>query len=121
MYASERLSLAILETLVHTDPDLLPDDYVEVELDVPDSVSREELRPDALAPDWATNADWSRARGDAWLRSAASAVLMVPSALAPHERNLLINPGHAEAPAVRRVAVRPFRFDERLIGRRRSG
>ncbi|MGH7645111.1 MAG: RES family NAD+ phosphorylase [Gemmatimonadales bacterium] len=121
VYASERLSLAILETLVHTDPDLIPDDYIEVELEVPDAVSREELRPDQLAADWRTNEDWTRARGDTWIRSEASAVLIVPSILAPRERNLLINPGHPDAAAVQRVAVRRFRFDERLFSRPRAG
>lgn len=121
VYASERLSLAILEILVHADPDLLPDDYVEVELEIPDAVSRQELRADDLAADWRTDVDWTRARGDAWIRSAASAVLIVPSVLAPSEHNLLINPHHPDATAVERVAVRPFRFDERLFSRRPGG
>jgi len=121
VYASERLSLAILEVLVHTDPDLLPDDYVEVELEIPDRVSRQELRVDDLAEGWRTNVDLTRARGDAWIRSAASAVLIVPSVLAPAEHNLLINPDHPDAAAVHRASLRPFRFDERLFSRRRAG
>lgn len=121
VYASERLSLAILEILVHADPDLLPDDYVEVELEIPDTVSRQELRADDLVADWRTDVDWTRARGDAWIRSAASALLIVPSVLAPSEHNLLINPDHPDAAAVRRVVVRPFRFDERLFSRPRAG
>ncbi|MGH9263009.1 MAG: RES family NAD+ phosphorylase, partial [Acidimicrobiales bacterium] len=67
VYASERLSLAILEILVHADPDLLPDDYVEVELEIPDAVSRQELGVHHLSADWRTDVDATRARGDAWI------------------------------------------------------
>ena len=43
LYTSESQSLAILEKLVHVDKDILPDNQVLIELEVPDTISIAEL------------------------------------------------------------------------------
>ena len=106
VYASADAALSVLEVRVHLDlpPDLLPEDYVLMALDL-DGIGAERL---AAMPEDA------RAFGDAWLAEGRSAVLDVPSALVPESRNLLVNPVHPEAARAWIVSLRPFAFDRRL-------
>jgi RES domain-containing protein len=106
VYTAENPALAILEVRVHLDlePDLVPDDYVLIEIelgDVPAAVL--ELAPDDPV-----------AFGDAWLARAAEPVLKAPSFIAPQSFNYLVNPAHSGAAAIHIVSTRPFSFDRRL-------
>ncbi|NNM72681.1 RES family NAD+ phosphorylase [Enterovirga aerilata] len=106
IYTADNAALAALEVRVHLDlpPDLLPDDYVLLELDLGEA-SVEGI--DAPPADPA-------AFGSDWLASARSAVLRVPSAIVPECSNLLINPLHPEAGTIRVARKRRFAFDPRL-------
>lgn len=118
VYAASTPSLALLEILVHLDlsPDLLPDDYVLTEIEIPNDASFERIAADSLAPGWdALDGTIARALGSRWLESEASAVLLVPSAILPEEGNVLINSRHPDAGRIRMTADRPFRFDPRLL------
>lgn len=53
--------------------------------------------------------------GDAWVKSEASALLRVPSAVIRPEFNYLFNPAHPDAGDVSIGEAQPFRFDERLL------
>jgi RES domain-containing protein len=113
VYVAGSASLALLEVLVHLDltVDLLPDDYVMMEIDVPETVAIEHIEfdrpPDAF--------DF-RAAGDAWLDVARTAFLSVPSMIVPQDRNGIINPAHPDAAGIVVIAATPFRFDPRLAG-----
>jgi RES domain-containing protein len=113
VYASQHLSLAILEVLVHLEVELddLPDDYVSVEIDVPDNLKVQIL--DAKIDTY--NLIETRAQGDSWLKSTRSAVFDVPSVVVPQERNLCLSPLHVDFQAIKTVAVAPFQFDPRLF------
>jgi RES domain-containing protein len=121
VYTATSLALAALETLAHTDPDLVPDDLVALRietggLEVP-------VLDDAVLPEgWRSEGAESRnqAFGDAWVSGATSALLLVPSALlpgaaAPAEANVLFAPGHPDADRVRVAEQIPFAFDDRLL------
>jgi RES domain-containing protein len=56
----------------------------------------------------------SRLYGDAWLRSAQSLGLFVPSRVIPLERNILLNPRHPAMTQVTVTLTEPFVFDDRL-------
>ena len=59
-----------------------------------------------------------RLTGSAWglrARAARSALLIVPSLPARIERNILINPAHPEAAAIRHDLPQPVWWDERLF------
>jgi RES domain-containing protein len=106
VYTADNAALAALEVRVHLDlpPDLLPDDFVLLEIELGDaSLERVEAIP----------AD-PTAFGAAWLVSTRTAILQVPSAIVPECSNVLINPAHPEAERVRVVASRRFTFDGRL-------
>ena len=70
-----------------------------------------------LPDDWATNPKppSAKAVGDAWVKQAASAVLEVPSAVIPLERNYLLNPAHPDFKLITiKEAVR-YAFDPRIV------
>jgi RES domain-containing protein len=106
VYTADNAALAALEVRVHLDlpHDLLPDDYVLLEIDL-GQASLE--RVGELPQDPALF-------GSEWLGSRRCAVLQVPSAIMPECSNLLINPAHPQAGQVRVVRTRPFTFDTRL-------
>jgi len=106
VYAADAAALAVLEVRVHLDlpPDLLPEDYVLVTIDLAD------LPVETLT----SLPDNSRAFGDEWLRQGRSPILLVPSFIVPESSNLLLNPAHPLVAAARIVGIRKFVFDLRL-------
>jgi RES domain-containing protein len=115
LHASTSISLAVLETVVRLDG--MPSNRYLVEITIPDAVFARghELDPvahvgwDAI-PESKTSID----AGDQWLDSESSALLFVPSVVVPEERNVLINPLHADASRIRARKVRKFTYDPRL-------
>ncbi|HEV2509316.1 RES family NAD+ phosphorylase [Bosea sp. (in: a-proteobacteria)] len=106
VYTAENPALAILEVRVHLDlePDLVPDDYVLIEMEFGDAPAAavEQAPADPAA------------FGDAWLIRAEEAVLKVPSFIAPQSFNYLVNPAHLGAATISIVSRQPFSFDRRL-------
>ena len=96
VYTAESRSLALLEMLVQDDP--LRARHVLIPAQLPDMVSVTELGVSDLPPDWRSlnTRDALQAIGRDWLEKGSSAVLTVPSAVVPAERNFLINPGHPD-------------------------
>ena len=116
VYASSSLALASLELLVHLSDQDFPGDLFAIPAEIPDSTEVRILQPGALPKNWRATPAPNRCRdfGDAWLAAAETAVLSVPSALVPQERNLLLNPLH---PAMRKVVIgkaEHCRLDPRL-------
>lgn len=116
VYASATLSLAALERLVHTDPDLEPPALVAIPIDIPSTVSRAVIDVTDLPEDWRDYPapESLAAFGGRWLELGASAVLSVPSVLIPTERNYLLNPRHADFGRCAGGAPEQFSFDPRL-------
>lgn len=106
VYLAEHPALAVLEVRVHLDLplELVPEDYVTLRVALPDE-------PPEVVRDWPQE---PRRLGDAWLRQGRSAVLRVPSIVAPEASNLLLNPRHPRAAEAVVLAQAPFRFDPRL-------
>jgi RES domain-containing protein len=104
----------MLEKLVHTNG-RMPKHQVCVVFEAPDSVKIASLEPKDI-PGWAA-ADMaaSRKAGDAWLETARTVVLRVPSVVFDVERNVLINPGHPDFRRFRVAGIEPVRWDERLF------
>jgi len=74
---------------------------------------------------WTFDRDWRSSPpgpstmqlGDQWVAEARFAVLSVPSAIVPAERNFLLNPAHPKFGQVRLHKPVEFSFDHRLAGR----
>jgi RES domain-containing protein len=118
VYASESLSLAVLEYLVHVDPALVPSDLVATEIDLPSSTLGAVVEPSQFPPgDWRMYPapEWQAELGDMWIGDGTFLWLAVPSAIVPEEHNVLLNPRHSSMADVRVVSTRPFQFDPRLV------
>ena len=116
VYAAGSLALAALEVLVQLEaPQLMPS-YVQIPVEFDSSACRR-LDLDALPADWAESPvpESTRLIGPDWVRSQASVVLAVPSALVPDELVYLINPNHPDFASLRVGQATSFRFDPRLV------
>jgi RES domain-containing protein len=110
VYTASTLSLAVLEYLVHVDPDNLPADLVWSTIEILDTVNIEKYRG-RRAPDETQAA----AYGDMWLTECRSLCLEVPSAVLYPESNMILNPLHHDMHKVKVLHVKAFRFDPRLF------
>lgn len=116
VYTAETASLAIVEMLVHLDPEDTSDDYVLIGAAIPDDLPREALEPASLPDGWMTYPapDEVREIGERWAKQALTAVLVVPSVVIPRERNYLLNPAHPDMVRITLHPPEPFAFDRRL-------
>lgn len=116
VYASATLSLAAQELFVHLDPAEAPKDLVAVSADIPDGVRIKILEATALPKNWRQYPapESLAAMGTAWARSLETAVLQVPSAVIPQERNYLLNHAHTDFLKIQSGRPEPFAFDPRM-------
>jgi RES domain-containing protein len=116
VYSAGTRALSILEVLVHTDPDDIPEDLQLLTFEIPDDLPIRGITRDQLPADWQLPLhSGCQSLGDQWLIASESPILRAPSALVPEELNLLINPLHPGAARIRIVEQRSFEFDERLL------
>ncbi len=117
VYASEHLSLAMIEYFVHLDRDDPPPDLVVAAANVPDDVSRGTVSPGSLPDTWRQTPARPElaAIGDRFARRRRDAILIVPSALAPDEANWLVNPDHLDFTRIRIHPPEPFTYDTRFF------
>ncbi len=118
VYLSEHQSLAALEIFVHLQP-LIPQEKYLAYFAEWDEAQMEALSVKKLPSDWRASPPGPATMqiGDRWAREARSAVLAVPSAIVPAERNFLFNPAHPNFRQVRLHKPVEFVFDARLVGR----
>lgn len=116
VYCAATLSLAALEVLVHIDPTHAPASWVAIPASIPDDLTILDLNVGDLPPRWRSYPapQGIRVFGTTWLQSRKSAVLSVPSAVIPDERNYLLDPTHPDMQRIEIGATEPFAFDPRL-------
>ncbi len=117
-FASETLSLAVLEVLVHLQSAEPLTDYVTFAIDYSENLveeldmakvprdCRDFPAPPAL-----------KALGNEWVRRASSVMLRVPSAVVAKEHNLVINPAHADFAKLHLKGPAPLDVDSRVFRR----
>jgi RES domain-containing protein len=116
IYASANYATAMLEKLAHYNGILPPDQHF-IEIQIPAGTSYEHVTKDSL-PEWSLrDSPQARAHGSRWLDERRSAILIVPSYVAREESNVLINPHHPEAKAIRPSLEKPVCWDKRLFER----
>ncbi len=117
VYAASSRSLAQLEKRVHANG-VAPALQALIRLELPAGAKLEDAFTDLAlkSPQWRSDEGYTQSLGVKWLISAASLGLWVPSLVEPRERNLLLNPAHAQYSAVTVVTeVTDFMFDPRLF------
>lgn len=118
VYAAASRALACLETLVHLASGGLPLNRYLVEISIPDPVwaAAQRESPASLPVGWDAQPA-SRASigfGTGWLRSKASALLLIPSAIVPEEFCVLVNPSHPDSASMVATKTRRWLYDPRL-------
>ena len=123
-YCSSTLSLAFVETLVHTNlAGPMPRNRYRIEITIPNTVWRKR----AIArshPDWPGDWDAEPAGkgsidfGTAWRAAGKEAILVVPSVAIPQEENILLNPSHADFKKITARNMGRMDYDPRLFGLR---
>ena len=116
VYTAASLSLAALELFVNLDPDILPPDLVSMAATIPEHLRIEDVALAELPTNWRGYPvpEALQVVGSNWVVEACSAVLSVPSAVIPHERNYILNPEHPGFSGIEVRKPRPFRFDPRM-------
>lgn len=116
MFTSATLSLAALERFVNTDPDLEPDELVAIAVDIEANIAIETVALADLPPDWRTYPapPGLVEIGERWFRGSTSAILSVPSAVIPSERNFILNPLHVDFGRLTVQPAKVFSFDPRM-------
>ena len=113
IYASAHYSTALLEARMYVVAP--PSNQRFVEIRIPASTSYEVLDPDHL-PGWDEPLSHAaRAFGSLWLEERRSALLIVPSVVAPIDRNVLINPTHPDTQGFVVGVEQVVRWDSRLF------
>lgn len=118
VYLSSSPSSALLEILVHLEVPVgdLPRSYNLLEINVPDEVVVEDVEEIVRLPeDWTNSQAVTQRLGDSWLNRNSGALLKVPSALAPHTSNFLMNPRHPDAARITIASIGQHPIDERLL------
>ncbi len=116
VYTSATLSLAASELFVHLDPDQTPADLVSISAEIPEDARIREVRVAELPRDWRSYPapEALALLGSAWADSLDTAVLAVPSAVIPLERNYLLNVRHRDFARIRVNRPAPFSLDPRV-------
>lgn len=119
IYSSVNSSTAILEVLVHLQPEEIHNDLMIMSIIVPDETNSEELEISQLPVGWNSYPAPAVLKriGNAWLASKSALLLYIPSVIDPLAKNVLINPLHPDAASLKIGEVQPFTFDKRLIKR----
>jgi RES domain-containing protein len=117
VYCTLNPATALLETLVHMEIDSedRPERFRVLRIEGPDSLSVEKVALTSLPFDWAEELSITQIVGDRWLTEGRSLLLQVPSALVPETWNVLVNPRHPEAKALKIAAMYEHAFDSRLF------
>jgi RES domain-containing protein len=108
---------ALLEYLANLDPSDTPNDLVVARAEIPEGMPSVEIQISELPTDWKKYpAPGALADiGDAFIEVNTAAVLIVPSALVPGERNFMLNPAHADYAAITLQPPEPIALDYRLV------
>ncbi len=114
IYAAEHYSTAMLEKLAHFGGDT-PDNQHYIEITLPAGTSYE-VFADHQAPGWrAQDSAEAMQFGHAWVTEGRSCILMVPSVVAPIERNIIFNTQHTDFAKVSTGLETPIWWDDRLL------
>jgi len=114
LYATENISLAVLEILVRTDIHLIPPNYHLRKMEIPENVTATIIRKNKLKRNWKEDIDYTQWMGNEFIRSGKSLLLKIPSAIVDEEHNYIINPSHSDFKKIKASASK-FQFDKRLF------
>lgn len=111
VYCADHPSTALLEIMVNSDPEDLPETYQLLEIEFPDDLPSESA---VLPEGWGEDVSLTRDRWRVFVAADRAAALNVPSVVMPRARNVLVNPRHAASARIEIVSAARFSFDPRF-------
>lgn len=114
LYASENISLCILEILVRASRHTTPDSYTLITIEFPETDMRE-IKLKKLKKNWQEDLDHTRGMGEDFLNNNQALSLKVPSAVISVEHNYILNPNHADFKEVSIIETQLLQLDKRLF------
>lgn len=115
VYAAPSLAMAVLETAAHIDDTGLPLNKYVIDIQVPDVLwaARQVIGPGELPVGWDAipHGMPSVTAGSAWYAAGSTALLELPSVIAPEETIVLINAQHPDAALITAIATRRFQYN----------
>ena len=114
LYTTESISLSVLEILVNTERQFIPNTYQLLKLNVPDNVVNTTIIKEKLKEQWKDDFEYTQWIGSEFLRQKKVLILKVPSAVIDEENNFLFNPEHPDFKKLKILAINNFQFDKRL-------
>jgi RES domain-containing protein len=117
VYTAESRALATLEISVHLGlSEDLPTDRHYVEIDIPDTLTIQEVKIGDLPDDWNSYPPTTITQiiGDDFVFENEAVILKVPSSIVPQEFNYLINPNHPDVGKIKVITKIPMVFDPRF-------
>jgi RES domain-containing protein len=117
IYTSESRALALVEFLVNVPFSMLPSKLYIATVEIEDQIRPIEIPLGELPKNWRKfPAPEELAEiGSKWAVSNKSLALRVPSAVVPHEFNILLNPSHPDIRHVAITTVEGLEMDKRLF------
>lgn len=113
IYAAEHFATAMLEVLARQSRPSEKQRYIEITF--PKGLSYE-IADVSKIPDWKSVGNRkARALGSEWIKTGKTVLLYVPSVIAEQERNVLINPLHADFGRIQISSELPVNWDGRLF------
>ena len=115
VYCSENRALAVLENLVRlNDYSNLPDDLVQLTIEIPDDTPIFQIDHLNLPPIWTNEISLTRKIGTEFLAKNEYLLMQVPSVIVPEEHNFILNPMHDLAGNCKIIESKPILFDARF-------
>jgi len=117
IYTSANRSLAMTEVVVHFAIGSLPDGFMMMTIQVPDTISIKEIDIRTLPAAWNQfpPLKTTQSIGDLFIREGKTCLLRVPSAVTTGDFNYLMNPVHPDFKKINISGYDPFPFDRRLF------
>jgi RES domain-containing protein len=114
LYATEHISLAVLEILVNKRmTSTFHTSFHLVQFEIPDEQIKS-ISLKALKKNWELDPEYTRFIGDHFSKDTENWILKVPSAVIPEEHNFLINPRHPQFPNLTFISSEKYPIDKRL-------
>lgn len=112
VYCADHPATALLEILVHLDPEDMPRTYQLLEIDVPDTAL---ITVPELPSNWLEDSNATRQLGSNFVAATEYPVMKVPCAIVPFTHNYLLNPALVERAGIGIAAVSRHPVDARLL------
>ena len=112
LYASQNISLCILEILVRAQKKINPPDYQLITLELPEN-NMTKIKLSQLKTGWKQHIEYTQWIGKEFLKDNKFLTMKVPSAIVEKENNFIINPLHSDFRRVKIISIEALGLDKR--------